>query len=119
MSAIGQVQRQVRRHCAEGDILPTSTGRSHFTVIEIGPEGIRVSSGQWQSPMITWEVLEGVVLYLFGKGNVEICAVNVAAGKPGTLDDYFKQHLTNSRVVTYVIPSWSSLVLLNTLEEGR
>ena len=104
MSAIGQVQRQIRRHCTEGETIPTSTGRSYFTVIGIGLEGIRVSSGEWQSPMITWEVLEGVVPYLSGKGNVEIGAVNAAAGKPGTLDDYFKRHLTKSRVVTYVAP---------------
>ena len=104
MSAMGQVQRQVRRHCAEGENIPTSTGRSYFTVIAIRPEGIRVSSGQWQSSMITWDVLEGVVPYLSGKGDVEIGAVNDRLGKPGTLDDYFKQHLTKSRVVTYVAP---------------
>ena len=97
MSAMGQVQRQVRRHCAEGENIPTSTRRSYFTVIAIGPEGIRVSSGHW-------DVLEGVVPYLSGKGDVEIGAVNDRLGKPGTLDDYFKQHLTKSRVVTYVAP---------------
>lgn len=98
------VEEAVRRHCARGDVLPTSGGRSSFKIIAIETGGLRVLAGKSKLPLIPWDALENVVPYLAGRDGVKVGGVRQSIGAPGTLDDYFKRTVSQTTVANYVAP---------------
>ena len=99
---IGTVQQRIRRHCADGDVIPTPSGNSSFTIIRIDSDGVRILSGESMLPLVPWDALEQVPPFLLGRDNVEIAADFKSTGKPGTLDGYFKTAVSQTMVSSFV-----------------
>ncbi len=98
----GKVEQAIRQHCADGDVLPTPSGRSSFRIISIDASGMRILAGNKILPLIPWDALENVIPYLMGRTNTKIGAVHQSTGEPGTLDVYFKTTVSSTMVSSYV-----------------
>ena len=88
---MGPVEHAVRANVSAGTVLHTTARYRPFVVDRLDDDGVVLLLGEGQYPVrISWDCLEGVVGFLYGKGLIEIGGQHVSEGQPGTLDEYMK-----------------------------
>ena len=117
-SEAGLVERAIRQYCANGDVLPTTTGQTDFTITEINNSGMKFSKlGQ---TLIGWAVIDSAVSALRNAGGIaEIGGYNGWA-KPGTFERFLQNARgNNKRTSTYVVPALVKAGVVNYVAQSR
>ena len=93
----GAVETAIRSAIPPGLRLPTPTGRGEFMVAEIDSDGVVLLLGEQQArTRLSWNALEGVPLFLRGRGWVMIGGIYDTSSTAGTRDAYLKQFVNRA-----------------------
>lgn len=103
---LGPVRRAVRSRIAHGELLATPVQGRPFKVLEVDDKGVVLLLGAQEArTALSWECLEGVPLFLSGRGWVEIGSRFETVADPTTLDGYLKQWIKRATA------GWVAVVL--------
>ena len=88
---MGPVTRAITSNIHPGDKLHTPAQGAEFEVTQIDGDGIVLLLGKKQAwTPLRWDCLEGVPVFLRGKGWVDIGSKFDTSADPSTLDGYLK-----------------------------
>lgn len=87
---MGPVEQGIRDRLSAGSTLHTISQASPFLLEKIDGEGIVLKLAMRWSTRLSWQCLEGTVLYLRGRGWVQARGVHSLESAPGSLDAYLK-----------------------------
>jgi hypothetical protein len=90
----GRVEDSVRAAVSPGDVLPTPSGRGHFTVARYTANGLVLLLGEKEAwTPLPWRALEEIPDFLRGRGWVPIGSAYSTGSLEGSLDEHLKQYL--------------------------
>lgn len=87
---VGPVERAIRSKLTAGSRLHTISRSSPFLLDQIDRKGIVLDLAMRWATRLSWECLEGTVLFLRARGWVRAGGIHSLQSAPGSLDEYLK-----------------------------